>query len=312
MHEGQHDSFQLGFAHLPVTNCHARSGNKLLNPRGNLVNGFHAIVYKVDLSAALQLQLNCRAYQLLIELGDNGLNRHAILRRRLNHAHVAQAHQRHVQRARDGRGTHGQHVKLFLQLFEAFFVAHAKALLLIHDKQAEILELDVLREQAVRADEHVDLACFHLLHDELLFLGCAEARDHFDLDGEHREALLECLKMLEAQHCRGRQHGYLLAILYGFEGCAHGHFRLAVTHVSAEQAIHGRSGFHVLLDGLNGRKLIVGFGVVECVFKLALKFVVRREGCAFGVMPFRVKLQQLVSHVLHGLAYACLGLGPLL
>ena len=37
-------------------------------------------------------------------------------------------------------------------------VRHAEPLLLVDDEQPEIAELDVLREQAVRADDHVDLA----------------------------------------------------------------------------------------------------------------------------------------------------------
>ena len=47
------------------------------------------------------------------QAGDHGLDGQAVLGRRLDHAHVAQADQRHVQRARDGRGGHGEHVHFF-------------------------------------------------------------------------------------------------------------------------------------------------------------------------------------------------------
>ena len=43
-------------------------------------------------------------------------------------------------------------------LFEAFFVADAEALLFVDDEEAEVLELQVFREDAVGADEDVDLA----------------------------------------------------------------------------------------------------------------------------------------------------------
>jgi hypothetical protein len=49
-------------------------------------------------------------------------------------------------------------------------VRDAEALLLVDDEQAEVLELDVLREQAVRADDDVDLAGFGLLRASLLLL----------------------------------------------------------------------------------------------------------------------------------------------
>ncbi len=87
---------------------------------------------------------------------------------------------------------------------------------------------------------------------------------------------------------------------------------MPVTHVAAEQPVHRRGGFHITLDGLDRGELVVGLGVIECVLKLALELVVRREYCAFGLVALGVELEQFVGHVLHGLADASLGLGPLL
>ena len=50
------------------------------------------------------------------------------------------------------------HVHALLEVLEALLVLDAEALLLVHDDQAQILELDVLRKQAVGADGDVDLA----------------------------------------------------------------------------------------------------------------------------------------------------------
>ena len=79
-------------------------------------------------------------------IGDDGLDGHAVFGRRLDDAHIAQADQRHVQRARNGRGGHGEHVDLRAHLLEALLVAHAEALFLIDDQQAEVLELESLTE----------------------------------------------------------------------------------------------------------------------------------------------------------------------
>ena len=267
---------------------------------------------KIDLAAALQLNFNGRADDFFVELGDDGLNGHAIFGRRLDDAHVAQADERHVQRARNGRGAHGEHVDLLAHLLEPLFVAHAEALLFIDDEQAEILKLDVFRKQAVRADEDVDAAGFDALDDLLLLLRGAEARDHLDVDGELREALLEGLEVLEAEDGGRREDRDLLAVLHGLEGGAHGHFGFAVADIAAEQAVHGRGRFHVVLDGADGGELVVGLVVVEGVFKLALEFVVVREGVALRGVALGIELEQLAGHVLHGLAHARLGLGPLL
>ncbi len=88
------------------------------------------------------------------------MNREPILRRRLDHAHIAQADERHVERARDGSGRHGQHIHVLAHLLQALFVRHAEALLFVHDEQAEIVKLHVLGKQPVRADDHVHLSGF--------------------------------------------------------------------------------------------------------------------------------------------------------
>ena len=164
----------------------------------------------------------------------------------------------------------------------------------------------------MRADKDVDLAVLNLLNDHLLLLRRTEARDHFDVDGELRKAALEGLKVLEAEDRGGRENSNLLPVLHGLECGAHGNFRLSVAHVSAEQAVHGLRRFHVVLDGAYGGELIVGLGVVEGLFELVLKLVVLGEGIALDRLALGIKLQQFGGHVLHRLADARLGLGPLL
>ncbi len=93
-----------------------------------------------------------------VELDHVGLNRQSILRRRLDHRHVANADERHVQGARDRRGRQRQHVHLLAHLLDALLVGHAEPLLLVHDQQPEVLERHVLRQQTVRADQDVELA----------------------------------------------------------------------------------------------------------------------------------------------------------
>ena len=140
-----------------------------------------------------------------------------------------------------GVARHGEHVDLLAHLLQPLLVAHAEALLLIDDQQAEILELDVLRQQAMGADENVDFAGLDAFRRiDLLLLRRAEARDHLDVDGKLREAVLEGFEVLEAENGGGREHRDLLAILHGFEGGAHGDFGFAVADVAAEQAVHRR------------------------------------------------------------------------
>ena len=94
----------------------------------------------------------------LVVLGDDGLDRQAVVRRRLDGAHVARAGQRQIKRARNRRGAQRQHIHQRAQALELFLVQHAEALLLVNDHQAEILEGDVVLQQPVRADDDVHRA----------------------------------------------------------------------------------------------------------------------------------------------------------
>ena len=133
-------------------------GHERLQLGGDFPDGVHAVVHEINLAAALEFLLDGGLNQLFIPVGDYGLDRDAVFGRRFDHAHIAQADQRHVQRARDGRGRHGEHVHLLAHLLEAFFVADAEALLFVDDQQAEVGELYVFRKQAVGADEDIDFA----------------------------------------------------------------------------------------------------------------------------------------------------------
>ena len=75
--------------------------HKFANLRRQFVDRLHPIVYKVRLPTALELHLNRGPDELLIELRNDGLDSHAILGRRLDHAHIAQPDQRHMQRSRN-------------------------------------------------------------------------------------------------------------------------------------------------------------------------------------------------------------------
>ena len=170
----------------------ARLRDQFLQLGGNLPNGVDTVVDEVDLPAAFQFLLDRGLDQLVVPARDHRLNRHAIFRRGFDHAHVAQADQRHVQRARNRRRRHGQHVDLLAHLLDALFVPNAEALLFVDNQQSEVGELHVLRKHAVRPDQNVDLPGFRFLQNFFLLLRIAEAADHFD---RHRKRPKRCLKV---------------------------------------------------------------------------------------------------------------------
>ncbi len=197
MHEFQHHFFEFAFAHLSVAYGDAGAGRERLEFGGYLPDSFNAVVHEIDLAAAIQLLFDSGLDHLFIPAGDYGLDRHSVFGWSFDDAHIAQTHQRHVQRARDGRGGHGEHVHLRADLLDALFVANSEALLFVNHKQTEIGEFHVFREQAVRADQDVNLADGDSFENFLDLLGRAETADHFDLHREGGEALLESFIVLE-------------------------------------------------------------------------------------------------------------------
>ena len=76
------------------------------------LDGLDPVVDEEDLAAAVDLAQDGVADQARRRLRDARLDRQAVLRRRLDDAHVADADERHVERSRDGRRRQGQHVDL--------------------------------------------------------------------------------------------------------------------------------------------------------------------------------------------------------
>ena len=66
------------------------------------------------------------------------------------------------------------------KLFEAFLVLDAEPLLFVDDQQAQVLEVDVVAEQPVRADEDIDLPSRARARMSLACLGGLEAVEDFD------------------------------------------------------------------------------------------------------------------------------------
>ena len=103
-------------------------------------DGLDAVVDEEDLAAALDLAQDRLADEPGRRLGDVGLDRQPVLRRRLDRRQVADAGERHVQRPRDRRRRESQHVDLAPHLLEVLLVRDTEPLLLVDDHEPEVLE----------------------------------------------------------------------------------------------------------------------------------------------------------------------------
>ena len=97
------------------------------------------------------------------------------------------------------------------ELAQGLLLGHAEALLLVHDHEAEVLGLDVHRQQAVGADEDVEPPVA-IAREDLAGLGRrAEAVDHVHAHGQVAVAVAEGGQVLLGQDRGRHQHQHLLA-----------------------------------------------------------------------------------------------------
>ena len=178
-------------------------------------------------------------------------------------------------------------------------MSDAKTLFFIDNHQSEIAKAYVFGKHSMCADDDIDLARFDSLHDVLLFFRRTKTRKQFNLHREGRKPLAKGIEVLVSQHRRRRQHRGLFSIHDSFESRAHRNFCLAVTNVAAQQAIHRRPGFHVVLHIFDCGFLIRSQRVFKAFFKFALPRSVLRKRVALDQLALCIKPQQLVSHVAH-------------
>ena len=120
----------------------------------------------------------------------------------------------HGQRARNGRGAHGQqvrHTSVVARCKQASPLRHAEAMLLVHDRQAEAGERHVVLQQGVRADGEVDVAARQGLELAQASRAAATAGEPADTHATALEPCRQRVGMLARQDLGGREHGHLVA-----------------------------------------------------------------------------------------------------
>ena len=124
------------------------------------------------------------------------------------------------------------------QLLQPLLVADAEMLLLVDDQQAEVLELDALGQQRMRADHDIESALLHLFLGRLSLFGTNQTGQTADAYRHALEAFDEIAVMLARQQGRRADDRDLLARQGRDEGCAQRHLGLAESDIAADQPVH--------------------------------------------------------------------------
>ena len=124
-------------------------------------------------------------------------------------------------------------------------------------------------------------------------------------EGGNREGKLghprgEGPQVLLGKDRRRHEHRHLVAGIDRLEGRPHGHLRLAVAHVAAQQPVHRPRGLHVLLDGFQAGQLVGRFLVGERGVEFVLPLGLHAEADAGPRGANGLKFEHLGGHVGHG------------
>ena len=289
---------------------YARLGQQLLQALALRLYRRDVVVQEIYLAATLQFAQAGLADQARRVGRDEGLDRQAPLRRGGDHRQVAQALERHRERARDRRRSEREYVHLGAQRLQRFLLAHAEAVLLVHDHQAQPRELHVAREQLVGADRDIDLSAGDALQRGGGFLAGAKARQLGELHREIGEAIREGLEVLLREQRGRREYGDLHAVCDRDERGAQRHLGLAEADVAADQPVHRLALAHVF-DHCADRALLVGRGLEAEALGEGLQIVLDHvELPALAQRALRVNMQQFGRGVAHRARGLALGLVP--
>src|SRR5512140_1175885 len=217
-----------------------------------------------------------------------------------------------MQRARNWSRRECENVSVELELLETFLVLHAEPVLFIDDDQSKVLELHVLAEQAVRADDDVNLSFRKIFHDFSLLLCRLEAAHRADHYWKVSQTVAEGSRVLFSKDRRRDENRDLSSGLNGLERCTHSNFCLAVANVSDEKPVHRTRLFHVAFHVGCSRALIWRVFKQEGRLELSLPRRIGnvRRSCRNATAG--IEIEKLDRHFLNRRARAITLLSPAL
>ena len=124
-------------------------------------------------------------------------------------------------------------------------------MLLIDDRQSEVLEDDIVFYQCVCSDYDANASVRKARMDLSSFRGLRAACQESGLHVCGGKELLNVLIMLLSKHFRRSHDTCLAPVSYGYEGCQHGDHGLSAAHISLQQPVHLQAALHVPMDFLD-------------------------------------------------------------
>ena len=297
--EGVHALLELALGHLAVGDEEAEARAQLLQLRGRLLDRLHAVVEVEGLAVARVL----RSRAVLTSSSSYSPTFVRIGRRPSGGVSMMEMSRRPESDMCSVRGIgvaeRASTCTSSRSARRSSFWATPKRCSSSSTTRPEVLRDHVPREDAVRPDQHLDLALAELVEDPLLVGLRPEARDHLHAHREVAVALAERVPVLLGEDRRRAQDEGLLPVQRRRERGPHGDLRLAEADVAADEPVHRPRRLEVLLDRLDRLALVVGLAVRERRLQPLEPFpreVEREPGCLLALGVEREELARELAH----------------
>lgn len=167
-HEGDHDLFEFVFRELSVGDADGGFGDDSLELIGEGFDVVDLVVDEVDLTTAVEFAHDGGADQLIVHTTDAGFDPLSVVGGGGEVRDVAYADQGEVKRTGDGGGAEGKDIDFEAEFFEALFGIDAESLFFVDDEETEVVEFDVLLDDAVGTDDEIDGSRFEAFESSIL------------------------------------------------------------------------------------------------------------------------------------------------
>ena len=164
----------------------------------------------------------------------------------------------------------------------------------------------------MRADHNVNQSFFEVFQRFFLFCCRAETAEQIHTHRIIFHPLDEIIIMLLGKDGRRHQKYHLFALLCRLERRTDRHFRLAISDIAADQAIHDLIALHIVFHRFDRLQLIVRLIKRKRLFELFLPDRVLSIAESLFPLSRRIKLHQIFCNIFNCTAYSCLGTSPLL
>ena len=178
---------------------------------------------------------------------EDGCHRLASRRQLVNDRDVQVAIDRHGQRPGDWGGCHDQHMgrRRAVLAPQAGTLRHAKAVLLVDDGEAKIMELHRVLDEGMGAYQYLQLTVHQCLVDGSALAFACRARQEGDLHANGIGHRFDGFQMLSCQDLGGCHNAGLITVIQCDESGHKGDNRLAAAHIALQQAVHLLAATHV-------------------------------------------------------------------